>query len=127
VLLTLTASYGAVLTLLVVGLGARVGNMRRTRRPAEATQLASRVHGNAVENIPLFLILFAVCEDGQGSGVVLHALGSLFVASRVAHAIGLSRWPGPSRPRFLGIIGSWTAMVGVAGYAVVLALLGGAG
>lgn len=74
-----------------------------------------RIHGNLAENAPIFLILLALVETtGQWSMFVpLFALG--FIVFRLSHAIGLAISAGPSVFRFVGVIGTVFAILGLAG------------
>lgn len=50
-----------------------------------------RAHANASEYIPLFLVLLALCELGDGDIVFLHLMGVVFTLGRVSHAFGTYR------------------------------------
>jgi uncharacterized membrane protein YecN with MAPEG domain len=78
-----------------------------------------RIHGNLSENAPLFLILLALVEtSGQWSMFVpFFALG--FVVFRVSHALGLTISAGPSVFRFVGVVGTLFAILGLAALLVV--------
>ena len=73
-----------------------------------------RIHGNLAENAPLFLILLALVEvSGQWSMFIPYiALG--FVIFRLSHAFGLTISAGPSVFRFVGVIGTLLAILGLA-------------
>ena len=61
-----------------------------------------RVHGNAIEYVPLALILMLIVELGGASRMLLHACGIALVAARIVHAYGLTRTAGASTGRVLG-------------------------
>ncbi|MBL6691116.1 MAG: MAPEG family protein [Pseudomonadales bacterium] len=82
----------------------------------DSLQQAIRVHGNFLENVPLFLIGLALCEMMAGSTIVVAILGSVFVVARVAHAVGYSMTTGVSAGRLVGTLGSMFTILGVAGY-----------
>jgi uncharacterized protein len=63
---------------------------------------AIRVHGNAVEMLPICLLLMFAYELGGGSATLLHGAGILLVVGRLAHAQGLSRTLGASAGRMAG-------------------------
>ncbi|MCK8336131.1 MAPEG family protein, partial [Erwinia amylovora] len=52
-------------------------------------QLAIRIHGNAVEKIPLALLLLVMMEMNGCHIWVLHLLGLFFFFGRLLHAYGL--------------------------------------
>ena len=63
---------------------------------------AIRVHGNAIEYVPLALILMLVAELGGAGAALLHGCGIALVSARIAHALGLARTAGTSAGRMLG-------------------------
>jgi uncharacterized protein len=113
----ITALYAALLGLLIVLLGLRValgringrvgigdgGNHELTRR--------IRVHGNAIENVPLALLLLLVAELTNVDAAWLHAYGIVLLLGRLLHAFGLSRHAGTSFGRLAGILSTWVAML----------------
>jgi len=74
-----------------------------------------RAHGNAVEFIPIFLILLFLFEINGGAKLWLHIAGSVFVVARVLHAIGLYKSAGVSIWRVAGTMLSITPIVLLAG------------
>ena len=54
-------------------------------------QTAIRMHGNAVEYLPVALILLVVMEMNGSPNWTLHLCGILLLAGRVLHALGLHR------------------------------------
>jgi hypothetical protein len=75
---------------------------------------AIRVHGNAIESIPLFLVLLAIYELNGGFAALLHLFGGVFFFSRVLHAWGLLRSSGASPGRFSGAMGTNLVLLGLA-------------
>ena len=59
--------------------------------------VAMRKHGNFVEYVPYFMIMFAVLELNGASATLLHGLGLGMFASRVCHAVGLKEEVTPVR------------------------------
>lgn len=114
---TVTALYAGLSGLLLLALAARVVARRRGARIGIGTgddrELERRVraHGNAVEYLPLGLVLLLVAELAGLGAAWLHAAGVTLVASRVAHAFGLSRSVGTSPGRFVGTLGTWLAIL----------------
>ena len=83
---------------------------------------AMRVHGNFVENVPIFLIGLALIELLVGSNMWVLVMGAVFVLGRVLHAIGMSITTGLSIPRFVGTVASLLVTLVAAfylGYAVL--------
>lgn len=104
----ITGLYAALLTLLILGLAVRVMLIRRRTRIGlgdggdRSVACAIRAHGNAVEYVPLALVLLLVLELDQTVPLLLHAFGIALVLARVVHAIGLSRAAGNSPGRAVG-------------------------
>lgn len=72
---------------------------------------AQRAHGNAIEYVPLILILLLTLAGLKASLVVVHVIGGLLTFGRLLHAIGLSRSSGVSIGRAGGILLTWTALL----------------
>ncbi|MTD25635.1 MAPEG family protein [Erwinia sorbitola] len=53
-------------------------------------QLAIRIHGNAVENIPIAVLLLVMMEMNGADIWMLHLLGLFFFFGRLMHSYGLS-------------------------------------
>lgn len=116
--LTLTPLYGAFLTLLVIVLALRVVRFRRNEQVgfghesgSRAMQCAIRAHANAIENIPLALILLLLLELNGLQTWMLHVFGGLIVFARMLHAWGLSNSTGVSFGRFYGTALTWITML----------------
>jgi hypothetical protein len=107
-ILPVTAVYAAFLALVAVLLMLVVVRLRRQLKVgigdggSKALSRAIRVHANALENIPLFVILLALFELNGGNAYAAHALGVAFLLARVAHAAGMLRTAGASMGRVLG-------------------------
>ncbi|MEM9146466.1 MAG: MAPEG family protein [Pseudomonadota bacterium] len=92
-LLPVTAVYAGLLTLWIIYLTVRVGQMRTRHKVSlgdggeRAVLHASRAHGNAVETIPLTLLLMALAESIGAPAIALHLLGLGLVAARVLHGM----------------------------------------
>lgn len=115
-----TTLYALPLALLVIVLAARVALLRRRHHVGIGTgdnpelARAVRVHANAVEIIPLALVLMLLAELAGVWPAMLHVAGALFVVARVWHAHGLSGSPGVSPGRFYGTAISWLVIVALA-------------
>lgn len=116
----ITAIYAALAALLVLVLAARVVIARNARKigigDGGDRDLVKRIraHANALENLPLALLLLLLLELNQTQPVVLHGFGIVLIVARVAHAIGLSRSSGYSAGRFSGTALTWLAMLAMA-------------
>lgn len=113
-LLPISAPYIAFSALLVLYLAYRVTMYRRSHRvglgddhnPAFAVEI--RAHANAVEYLPISLLLLIALELNGLRGVSLHGLGVLLCVSRAAHAYGFITSQGKYHwGRFWGIVGNW--------------------
>lgn len=108
-----TGFYASLLALLLLTLAYRVICLRRQFKIGlldegnVTLRKAIRIHGNAVEYIPLTLILMACAELNNVSVLMLHCLGIAIVVLRVWHAVGLSRSQGVTKGRFYGTLGTW--------------------
>ena len=110
--LPLTALLACLLALWILILTWRVIRRRRTDRIVlgdnddRSMQKAIRGQANAVEQIPIFLIVFALAEMGGAPAWALKAIGAVFLAGRLAHGIYFS-WPGVHwRLRVWGMLGT---------------------
>jgi len=84
-------------------------------KPTMAAPL--RAHANNTEYVPMALLLmWALASPIGGSIWLVHGVGVPLTIGRFFHAIGLSRSPGPSTLRLLGIVLTWAAyIVGIVG------------
>lgn len=118
--LPITAVYASLMALLVTMLVLVVVKLRRSLKIGlgdggnRDLARAIRAHGNAIESVPLFLVLLAVCEINRGSPTTLHVFGSAFLVSRVLHAWGLFSSSGASTGRVLGMAGTSLCLLGLA-------------
>jgi uncharacterized membrane protein YecN with MAPEG domain len=117
-----TTLWTALIALWILLLMLVVVRLRWTRRVGlgdggdKALLKAIRVHGNAIETMPIALLLMFGYELGGGLPWLLQVCGATLLASRVLHASGLRRSSGSSAGRMLGSI-LWATVV------VVLAVL----
>lgn len=111
-----TALYAGLNGLILLVLAIRVARQRGISKVGigtggdEALERASRVHGNAVENIPIVLILLGLAEACGSSIVFLHGIGIALTLGRLLHAWGLTRSPNESFGRAAGIVLTWFAL-----------------
>ena len=126
----ITSVYAALSGLLILVLAWRVVEVRGSAKVGlgdggnEALQRRIRVHANAVETIPIALILLALAEAGGTPAWALHLAGAALVISRVLHAQGLSSSPNRSFGRFWGTLVSWLVILGLSVWLLVRGVLG---
>ena len=113
----ITMLYAGLCALLVVLLAVRVAQWRFRHKiglgDGGDRELLKRVraHANAVEYMPLALLLLGGMElNGYPNGMV-HGFGAVLFVSRLAHAWGLSHSSGTSRGRLLGSLFTWLLLV----------------
>ena len=91
----ITSIYASLLTLFIVWLSLNVIRLRRSNKVRlgdgghSNLQVAIRAHGNAVEYIPLSLVLLALLEFAHARAALIHAGGIAMLVGRVLHARGL--------------------------------------
>ena len=110
----ITSLYAALCGLLILDLSIIVVRFRLKKGVTlgdggdEAGQRAIRAHANAVEYIPLALILMGLLEADHASAWALYLYGTVLFLGRLSHAWGLLS---PLKPtnnfRKLGIIATW--------------------
>jgi uncharacterized membrane protein YecN with MAPEG domain len=120
-----TALYAGLNALILLVLAVRVARQRGISKVGIGTggdaalERASRVHGNAVENIPIVLILLGLAEACGSSIVLLHGIGIALTLGRLLHAWGLTRSPNESFGRAAGMTLTWLALAAGAGRALL--------
>jgi uncharacterized membrane protein YecN with MAPEG domain len=108
----LTMLTAGLLGLLIVALGLRVSAIRRSAHVSlgdggnPLLEQRIRAHGNAVETIPIALILLGLAERALGQPWYLVAMAVVLVIARLIHPIGMAM-PSPNAARVLGILGTW--------------------
>ncbi len=91
----ITSIYASLAALLIVRLSLAVIKLRRKYRVSvgdggnEQLQLAIRTHANAVEWIPITLLLLLTLELNGVPGILIHVLGVSLLIGRILHALGL--------------------------------------
>lgn len=85
-----------------------------------------RAHANFAEYAPIVLVLIGAIELSGGARWWLYAAGAVFVAGRLAHAIGMTR-ASPNPLRAGGILSTWLVTAALAGWALTLAYGAGRG
>ena len=113
----ITGLYVALAALLVLILSGRVVIRRISQRIAlgdgDDRELRKRIRAqaNAIEYLPLALLLLGSLEWNQTQPAILHACGIILIVARIVHGFALSRSGGPSLPRVLGTSLTFTVML----------------
>ncbi len=114
----ITTLYAVILAPLIIFLAWRVTVLRRSERvglgDGGKRELARAIaaHGNAVENIPLALLMMLLLE-ANGASLLVHGFGAVLIIARAIHAWGMSRHSGASFGRFYGTLLSWLVILGL--------------
>lgn len=116
----ITGIYAALAAIIVLVLALRVSAIRYGKHvdlgdgghPDVLRRI--RAHANAIENLPLALLLLLLLELNQTQRLWLHVFGCMLVLGRVLHAFGISLRAGPSPGRFAGSLLTWLAMFSMA-------------
>lgn len=120
----ITLLYAALCTLLVLALASRVVAFRFRHRIGlgdggnPELQRRVRAHANAIEYLPLALLLLGGMELNGVDDAWIHAFGATLLLSRVLHAWGLSRHAGTSVGRFSGTVLTFLLMIAMSLFAV---------
>jgi len=91
----ITSIYASLSALLIVKLTLSVIKLRGKNRISvgdggiEELQLAIRTHSNAVEYIPIALLLLLTLELNGAPKLLIHLLGAALLIGRIIHAMGL--------------------------------------
>lgn len=119
-----TLLYAALCTLLILVLAGRVMAARMKYRVGLGdggnTELNRRVraHANAVEYVPLALLLLGGMELNGYPDWLIHVFGGTLLFSRVLHAWGLHVSAGTSPGRFAGTLLTLLLMIVMALFAI---------
>ena len=120
----ITLLYAGLCALLVLVLAIRVAQWRFAHKIGigdggdRELLKRMRVHGNAVEYLPMCLILLGGMELNGYPRTMIHGFGIALVLSRLAHAWGLSHSSGTSAGRLAGMAVTWGLMLAMAGLAI---------
>ncbi len=113
----ITALYGSLCGILVIVLAFQVVKFRRKFKVGigagdeRALERAIRVHSNAMEYIPIALLLLALFEANKGNIYIAHSVGVFLFLGRVLHAQGLGKSHGTSFGRFWGTAFTWISII----------------
>ncbi len=117
----LTGLYAALCALLIFALSLRIALLRRKLRIGigdggdAGLARAIRAQANAIEYVPLLLVMLLIAENNGASVAMMHACGAGLLLARVLHALGLSGSAGVSFGRFWGILLTWALLLVLAG------------
>jgi hypothetical protein len=113
----LTGLYAALCALLVFVLSLRIALLRKRLRIGigdggdAALARAIRAQANAIEYVPLVLVMLLIAENNGATAAFVHACGAGLLVARVLHAVGLSGTAGVSFGRFWGILLTWAILL----------------
>jgi uncharacterized protein len=115
-----TALYAGILALIIIAMGANVTYHRFKYHVSvgdggnAVLRRMIRIHGNAVETIPIALLLMALYELDGGSAGVLHTAGLVLIAGRLLYAVPMWIDEGLSMVRATGVVSTCVTTVGLA-------------
>ncbi|MCP5326562.1 MAG: MAPEG family protein [Oceanospirillaceae bacterium] len=116
-MIPVTGLYTAIFTFLLLGLAYGVVRQRIKLKKALGhdhpdLQIANRAHANAVEYVPIALLLMGIAELNGASNNMLHLLGLTLLVARVAHAWGFTASKdGVHAGRYWGTVVTWLVLV----------------
>ena len=117
---SITALYAAILALIVVALGINV-TVHRVKLSvplgdggdAQMRRMV-RIHANAVEYLPLALVLMLIYEVVGGTHTLLHIAGIVLVAARLLQSWGMWSRDEPGFGRGVGQTLTWFTIAALA-------------
>lgn len=118
-LFPITSVYAALCGLLVLTLAVRVAYIRRSQKIGigdggnRVLERRVRIHANAIENVPMVLILLGLAESAGVASWALHAAGVALIVARILHAHGLTQSAGHSFGRLYGVMLTWALLLGL--------------
>jgi uncharacterized protein len=121
-ILPISITLAAVAALINLWLMIRVGRVRTKEKVMvgdggnEAVIRRMRAHSNYIESTAFVLILLVLIEMAVGPATWLWAVGGLYFAGRIAHALGMD---GVMNARFVGTIITLLTQLGLAVMAIV--------
>jgi hypothetical protein len=130
--LPITLTIAAAAALINIWLGVRVSQLRLRHKVSVGeggnAQVTARMraHANFVEYTPFFLILLALVELSRGSKTWLWAVAIVYILGRLAHPFGMDR-AAPNTLRMIGVVITWTVLLGLAIYALTIPYQGATG
>jgi hypothetical protein len=117
---SITAAYAAVLGLIILALGINVTVHRVKLKVslgdggnAEMLRMI-RLHGNAVEYVPLALVLMLAYEINGGWHIGLHVIGIALIAARLIQTAAMWSTDLPRPGRGIGQTLTWASIAALA-------------
>jgi hypothetical protein len=118
--IAVTALYAGILALIVVALAINV-TVHRAKFKVPLGDGGNpdmlrmiRLHGNAVEYLPLALVLMAIYEINGGSHVLLHIAGIVLIVGRVLQSWNMWNTPRAGFGRIAGQSSTWLTIAALA-------------
>jgi len=116
-MLPITSFYSALLALLVLKLAFNVIKVRQKHKlglgyDQKDLLIAGRIHANAMEYIPISLILLALTELNGVPTLLIHLSGATLLFARIIHAKGFFAGKGLAHPgRYWGTVLTWLVIL----------------
>jgi uncharacterized membrane protein YecN with MAPEG domain len=113
----ITGLYAALCALLILTLSLRIVRLRTRHKiglgDGGVAELgcAIRAQANAVEYVPILMIMLLIIENNGASALAVHAYGATLLLARLLHAFGLSSSSGRSFGRFWGTALTWGVLL----------------
>ena len=120
----ITALYAGLTTLILFwlsfGAGSLRGKLRVSLGDGGNVELQEKIrrHGNAIEYVPMAIVLLGIAELNGAGATFLHVLGIMLVVARIAHPLGLKADNIEHPLRFVGAGLTALMMVIAAGYVI---------
>ena len=115
--IAITATYAAILALIVLALAINVTKNRVKYRISIGDGgnphmlRAIRLHGNAIEYAPLTLMLMLIYEINGGAHAVLHGIGIALIVARMVQTWGMWTTDMPGLGRRVGQSLTWVTLL----------------
>lgn len=113
---TVTALYGSLNAIFNIYLANNVSTIRRRDKVGLGTGeskpllVASRIHANNAEYVPLAIVMLLLAELCGGASLYLHIAGGSLLVGRMLHALGMPR-RAPNPFRVAGTAITWTHII----------------
>lgn len=118
--IAITAVYASVLALIILALGINV-TVHRVKFQIPLGDAGNpdmlrmiRIHANAIEYVPLALLLMALYEFNGGWHAALHVIGIALIAARVIQTLAMWSTHRPNMGRRIGQSLTWLSLAGLA-------------
>jgi uncharacterized protein len=125
-ILPISLTLAAVAALINLWLMIRVGRVRTREKVMvgdggnDAVIRRMRAHSNYIESTAFVLLLVFLIEMAAGTSTWLWAVGGIYFAGRIAHAIGMD---GMMKARFVGTIVTLITQLLLAGMAIYISFM----